>query len=68
METLGIDIGGTGIKGAPVSMTSGELLNERYRLLTPRPSTPENVIATVASIVEYFGWQGPVGCGFPTPR
>jgi polyphosphate glucokinase len=67
MEVLGIDIGGTGIKGAPVDTTSGELLEERFRLLTPQPATPEAVADTVGQIVTHFGWQGkgPVGCGFP---
>jgi polyphosphate glucokinase len=65
MEVLGIDIGGTGIKGALVDVASGELLTERYRLLTPQPSTPKKVVATVAQVVNHFDWQGPLGCGFP---
>jgi polyphosphate glucokinase len=64
MEVLGIDIGGTGIKGAPVDTVSGKLLAERYRLLTP--DTPEAMIATVAEIAKHFDWRGPVGCGFPS--
>jgi len=65
MEVLGIDIGGTGIKGAPVNTGKGELLAERFRLLTPRPATPDAVADTVAQITGHFGWKGPVGCGFP---
>jgi polyphosphate glucokinase len=65
MEILGIDVGGTGIKGAVVDTDGGELLTERYRLLTPKPATPKKVIETVSEIVEHFNWQGPVGCGFP---
>ena len=65
MEVLGIDIGGTGIKGALVDTDSGEMLTERYRLLTPRPATPQAMITTIAEIVKQFRWQGPVGCGFP---
>jgi len=65
VEILGIDIGGTGIKGAPVDTVTGELLGERFRLLTPTPATPEAVSATVAEVARHFNWQGPIGCGFP---
>jgi len=69
METtgvkLGIDIGGTGIKGAPVDLEKGELTSERFRLLTPKPATPEAVTKTVAEIVKHFGYEGRVGCTFP---
>jgi polyphosphate glucokinase len=65
METLGIDIGGTGIKGALVGTDNGELLTERFRLLTPQPATPKAVVTTAAEVVKHFDWQGPVGCGFP---
>jgi polyphosphate glucokinase len=65
MEILGIDIGGTGIKGAPVETETGELVTERYRLLTPRPSKPKKVALVVAEITRHFDWHGPVGCGFP---
>lgn len=65
MEILGIDIGGTGIKGAPVNVVRGELSGDRFRLRTPTPATPAAVAKTVAKIVKHFDWQGPVGCGFP---
>jgi polyphosphate glucokinase len=65
VEILGIDIGGTGIKGAPVDTLSGELLGERFRLLTPSPATPAAVSATVAEVAAHFSWHGPIGCGFP---
>lgn len=65
MAALGIDIGGTGIKGALVDGEGGALLGERFRLNTPRPATPESVAESVAGIVEHFGWEGPVGAGFP---
>ncbi len=65
MEFLGIDIGGTGIKGAIVDTQKGELTADRYRLLTPKPAKPEPVVETVARIVEHFQWRGPIGCGFP---
>jgi polyphosphate glucokinase len=65
MDILGIDIGGTGIKGAPVNTETGELTAERYRLHTPTPATPEAVSATVAQVAKHFNWKDAVGCGFP---
>ncbi|GAA5784457.1 polyphosphate glucokinase [Chitiniphilus shinanonensis] len=62
---LGIDIGGSGIKGAPVNVETGELLGERVRLDTPQPSTPQAVAATVSELVKQFDWKGPLGCTFP---
>ncbi len=40
---LGVDIGGSGIKGAPVDLKTGEFLEERYRIVTPQPATPDAV-------------------------
>jgi polyphosphate glucokinase len=65
MEILGIDIGGSGIKGAPVDVKKGKLRTKRYRIPTPQPSTPLAVADTVAKIVKHFKWQGPIGCTFP---
>jgi polyphosphate glucokinase len=65
MEILGIDIGGTGIKGAPVDVEHGTLTAERYRLLTPQPAIPDAVVATVAKVVKHHKWHGPIGCAFP---
>ncbi len=65
MQALGLDIGGTGIKGAPVDTESGQLLAERFRLRTPHPATPQAVAKTVAEVAAHFGWQGAIGCGFP---
>jgi len=65
VEILGIDIGGTGIKGAPVDTVTGALLGERFRLLTPAPATPAAVSATVAEVANHFSWRGQIGCGFP---
>jgi len=65
MEILGIDIGGSGIKGAPVDIERGVLAAERHRIPTPQPSTPNAVADTVAEIVEHFGWKGSIGCAFP---
>ena len=65
MEILGIDIGGSGIKGAPVDLKKGELSAPRHRIPTPQPATPEAVAETVGQIAAHFSWQGPIGCGFP---
>lgn len=62
---LGIDIGGSGIKGAPVDLETGELAAERLRVDTPEGGDPDAVAAEVARIVEHFGWPGPFGCGLP---
>ncbi len=62
---LGIDIGGTGIKGAPVNVETGELVAERHRIETPQPATPEAVGKVVKQIVDHFQWRGPIGCTFP---
>jgi len=65
MEVLGIDIGGSGIKGAPVNIKKGELLAPRYRIPTPQPSKPKPVAKVVGEIAKHFNWIGPVGVGFP---
>jgi polyphosphate glucokinase len=64
-EVLGIDIGGSGIKGAPVDTKSGKLLDERHRIPTPEPSSPKQVAKAIKELVKHFKWEGPVGCGFP---
>jgi len=66
MEILGIDIGGTGIKGAIVNVETGDLVSERHRIPTPLGAKPKDVAAEVAKMVEHFNWKGKVGCGFPT--
>src|SRR5256885_11286039 len=66
MKVLGIDVGGTGIKGAPVDTTQGKLIEERQRLLTPQPSTPEAVAECIAEIAHFFKWDGRIGCGIPS--
>ncbi|WP_248964427.1 polyphosphate--glucose phosphotransferase [Sphaerisporangium perillae] len=65
MNVLGIDIGGSGIKGAPVDTTTGALSQERLRIPTPDPSEPEAVAGVVRRIVDHFAWKGPVGVTFP---
>ncbi|MEV4113744.1 polyphosphate--glucose phosphotransferase [Nonomuraea sp. NPDC049695] len=65
MNVLGIDIGGSGIKGAPVDIEAGELVEERLRIPTPQPSKPDEVAEAVEAIIKHFGWNGPVGVTFP---
>ena len=65
MNVFGIDVGGSGIKGAPVDTDTGELLAERVRIKTPKPATPEAILETAVEVVRQSGWDGPVGCGFP---
>ena len=67
MEILGIDVGGTGIKGALVNVKTGELVTERFRIRTPKNATPKAVSKKIQKIIEHFNWKGLVGCGFPTP-
>lgn len=65
MSVFGIDVGGSGIKGAPVHLETGELAAERVRIKTPQPATPEAIVQTAAEVVRRSGYEGPVGCGFP---
>ncbi|MDD2759567.1 MAG: ROK family protein [Methylomonas sp.] len=65
MQILGVDIGGSGIKGAIVDTLTGELLSERHRIETPQPATPEAVALVLEKLVKHFEWNGLVGCGFP---
>ncbi len=62
---LGVDIGGTGIKGALVDTKRGELKGDRHRIPTPQPATPKAVAKTVQEIVEHFKWTGRMGCTVP---
>jgi polyphosphate glucokinase len=65
MQKLGIEIGGTGIKGAPVDTETGNLLTERYRLPTPEGAKPGPMAEVVKDVAAHFDWHGPIGCGFP---
>jgi polyphosphate glucokinase len=65
MQIFGVDIGGSGIKGAPVDLDRGDLADERHKVLTPQPSTPGAVADGVKEVVDHFGWRGPVGITFP---
>ncbi|MGH3451200.1 MAG: polyphosphate--glucose phosphotransferase [Haloechinothrix sp.] len=62
---FGIDIGGSGIKGAVVDLDAGQLASERLRIATPEPATPDAIAEVVADIVETFDWDGPVGITVP---
>ena len=65
MRVLGIDIGGSGTKGALVDVRNGTLATARIRYATPQPATPKAVARTVADIAADFKWKGPIGIGFP---
>ncbi|GEC05834.1 polyphosphate glucokinase [Streptomyces spinoverrucosus] len=65
MQIFGVDIGGSGIKGAPVDLDRGDLADERFKVLTPHPATPDSVADGVKEVVDHFGWTGPVGATFP---
>ncbi|MBN2272941.1 MAG: ROK family protein [Bacteroidales bacterium] len=64
-NVLGMDIGGSGIKAAPVNVKTGKLLDEKYRIPTPDKSTPEALAAVIVQHVKHFKWKGAIGCGFP---
>jgi polyphosphate glucokinase len=65
MHALGIDVGGSSLKGAPVDLTTGQLLAPRHRIETPTLLEPPEMAAAVAQLAQHFSWKGPIGCGFP---
>jgi len=65
VEILGIDIGGSGIKAAPVNLQTGEMTAERFRMDTPIPAKPKSVAEVIKGITSHFEWKGSIGCGFP---
>jgi polyphosphate glucokinase len=65
-KILGIDVGGSGIKGSIVDTATGQLLEERYRIETPQPATPEKIAYAIKQIKEHFNYKGRIGCGFPS--
>lgn len=65
MNVLGIDIGGSVIKAAPVLAGNGELLAERLCIETPQPATPQTIATAVIGICRHFQWRDQVGCCFP---
>jgi polyphosphate glucokinase len=64
-QVLGIDIGGSGIKAAPVDTAAGKFLTERQKLATPQPATADALVDVVAQLVQDFGWTGRAGITFP---
>ena len=62
---FGIDIGGSGIKGSIVDVARGDLAADRFRIKTPRPAVPTDVMDVAARVVDHFDWKGPVGCALP---
>jgi len=65
MKVLGIDIGGSAVKGAPVDTVTGKLLAPRHRIATPDLLRPPAMARVVAELARHFDWRGPIGCGFP---
>ncbi len=65
MKVLGVDIGGSSLKGAPVDTKTGQLLAERHRIETPSRLSPAEMGAAIARMAAHFDWKGPVGVGFP---
>jgi len=65
MKVLGIDIGGSAFKGAPVDLKTGRLLAERHRVEIASPCPLRDGLAAARAIVQHFNWKGPVGLGFP---
>lgn len=64
-EVLGIDIGGSGVKGAVIDLKKGTLVTERVRIPTPTPHNPQTLLDGIQTIIDGFGWKGVIGCGFP---
>lgn len=64
-QALGVDVGGSGVKGALVDLETGKLVGERFRLETPQPATPSAVTEVVAAVVAHFDWDGPLGVTYP---
>jgi polyphosphate glucokinase len=62
---LGLDIGGSGIKGAIVDTKNGKLLTDRYRIETPSPATPDAVAEVIKKVSSHFDWKGAIGAGYP---
>jgi polyphosphate glucokinase len=65
MKVLGIDIGGSAVKGAPVDTATGRLLGERFKIETPLRLSPEEMADAAGMVAAHFKWRGPVGIGFP---
>jgi len=64
-KVLGIDVGGSGIKGAIIDIKTGKMVTERHRIATPSPATPDAIADVIYQLIKHFKWKGIVGCGFP---
>ena len=64
-QALGVDVGGSGVKGGIVDLDTGLLVGDRFRIETPQPATPEAVAQAVAEVVRHFDWTGPIGVCYP---
>ena len=62
---FGVDVGGSGVKGGIVDLDTGQLIGDRFKLLTPQPATPKAVAKTIAEVVRHFGWTEPLGVTYP---
>ncbi|NNC92840.1 MAG: ROK family protein [Acidimicrobiia bacterium] len=65
-KVLGIDVGGSGIKGGIVDLDKGELITERHRLPTPKPAKPKALVDVARQLVDHFSWDGAVGVAIPS--
>lgn len=65
MQVLGIDIGGSGIKGAVVDTTDGQFVTDKHRIQTPRDTSPHKIIPCIHQMVTHFNWSGPIGVAIP---
>ena len=66
MNVLGVDVGGTGTKGAVIDTLTGAVVEPKHRLLTPKPATPQRLADTIAELRDHFDWRGPIGIGLPS--
>jgi polyphosphate glucokinase len=64
-KVFGLDIGGSGIKGAPVDLSRGELTADRVRIVTPVGAKVHDVAQTAGEVVKGFGYEGLIGAAFP---
>ena len=62
---FGVDVGGSGVKGGIVDLDTGQLIGDRFKLLTPQPATPDAVSKTIAAVVREFGWTDKIGVTYP---
>lgn len=67
MRALGIDIGGSGIKGSIVETSTGDFLSDRFRVSTPEETSPHKIIPRIHQLVSHFDWKGPIGVAIPEP-